>query len=143
LSAAYHHTQFAPFMIAIMLVVALGCIAGAYASRLAVVRWIVGAVGAGFVGLAAIFSTLTVDVSQAEVRWYFGPGLWTYSLSRSDIQTIAVVRNSWANGFGIRVAPGFRLYNVEGLDAVELHLKDRTVTRIGTDEAPALAAALR
>jgi hypothetical protein len=45
-----------------------------------------------------------------------------------------VVRNHWWNGFGIRVAAGFRLYNVSGLDAVELRLKSGEVRRIGTDD---------
>jgi hypothetical protein len=47
------------------------------------------------------------------------------------------------NGFGIRMRPGFRLYNVSGLDAVELRLKSGDVRRIGTDDAAGLAAALQ
>ncbi len=41
------------------------------------------------------------------------------------------------------MGPGFRLYNVSGLDAVELKLKDGSVRRIGTDDAPGLTAALQ
>jgi len=44
------------------------------------------------------------------------------------------VRNHWWNGFGIRMGSGFRLYNVSGLDAVELHLKSSDIRRIGTDD---------
>ena len=39
-------------------------------------------------------------------------------------------------------APGFRLYNVSGLDAVELRLKSGDIRRIGTDDPQGLAAAL-
>ena len=141
--ALYQHTQLAPWIIAIMLGLALMCAAGAYFSRLAVIRWSIGPLALVFVAIGLIFSALTVGVSETEVTWYFGPGLWAYSLPRSEIRNVAVVRNSWTNGFGIRWAPGFRLYNVQGLDAVQLRLKDGTITRIGTDEAPALAAALK
>ena len=141
--ALYHHTQFAPLVIAIMLGLALMCIVGAYVSRLAAIRWSIGPLALVFVVVALIFSALTVTVSDTEVAWSFGPGLWGYSLPRSEIRSVAVVRNSWMNGLGIRVGPGFRLYNVQGLDAVELRLKDGTVTRLGSDEAPALAAALK
>jgi len=53
------------------------------------------------------------------------------------------VRNRWWNGFGIRMRPGFRLYNVSGLDAVELRLKSHEVRRIGTDDPQGLAEALK
>lgn len=39
--------------------------------------------------------------------------------------------------------PGFRLYNVSGLDAVELRLKSGENRPVGTDEAQQLANALR
>ena len=39
--------------------------------------------------------------------------------------------------------PGFRLYNVSGLDAVELRLKSHEVRRIGTDDPQGLVEALK
>jgi hypothetical protein len=93
-------------------------------------------------GAAILFSSLTVEVSDDELRWYFGPGLWTYRLPLSEIQNVAIVRNHWWNGFGIRMAPGFRLYNVSGLDAVELRIGSGEVRRIGTDDPQGLAQAL-
>jgi hypothetical protein len=41
------------------------------------------------------------------------------------------------------VAPGFRLYNVSDLDAVELRVGANDVRRIGTDDPQGLAEALR
>jgi hypothetical protein len=95
------------------------------------------------VALAIVFSSLTVEVEDGELRWYFGPGFWTYRLSLDAIKEVAVVRNNWWNGWGIRIAPGFRLYNVSGLDAVELKLGPNDIRRIGTDDPQGLAAALR
>jgi hypothetical protein len=94
------------------------------------------------IALAIIFHSLTVEITGNELRWHFGPGLWGYSLALDEIDSVAIVRNHWWNGFGIRMAPGFRLYNVSGLDAVELRLKSGDIRRIGTDDPRGLAAAI-
>jgi hypothetical protein len=83
-----------------------------------------------------------VEVSGGELRWHFGPGFWSYRLAFDEIRSVAVVRNHWWNGFGIRTAPGFRLYNVSGLDAVEIKLKSGDIRRIGTDDPEGLADVL-
>jgi hypothetical protein len=93
-------------------------------------------------GICVVFHSLTVEIEGDELRWYFGPGLWTYRLAFDEIRSVRVVRNQWSNGFGIRKAPGFILYNVSGLDAVELKLKSSEIRRIGTDDPNGLAAAL-
>jgi uncharacterized membrane protein YtjA (UPF0391 family) len=93
--------------------------------------------------VAVLFSSLTVEVGGNELRWHFGPGLWSYRLPLDEIRDVAVVRNRWWYGWGIRTAPGFRLYNVSGLDAVELRLKSDEIRRIGTDDPQGLAGALR
>jgi len=95
------------------------------------------------IGTAVLFSSLTVEVGDGELRWYFGPGLWTYRLPLDEIKDVAVVRNQWWNGFGIRMARGFRLYNVSGLDAVELRVGPNDVRRIGTDDPNGLSDALK
>jgi hypothetical protein len=142
MSSRYQHTQPGTLMIVALGIGALACAVIAYSDTSAS-RWLAGAVALGLIVAAWLFSSLTVIVNDKEVRWYFGPGAWTYRTDLSDIESARTVRNSWANGFGIRMAPGFRLYNVSGLDAVELKLKDGSVRRIGTDDAPALAAALQ
>lgn len=106
-------------------------------------RWIGLAIALGLVVLAWLFSSLTVAVNANELEWYFGPGTWKYRMALSDIAGVSIVRNSVLNGFGIRIRPGFRLYNVSGLDAVELYLKSGEIRRIGTDDASGLAAVLR
>ena len=93
--------------------------------------------------VAVVFSSLTVEVNDNEIRWFFGPGFWSYRLALDEIESVAVVRNRWWYGVGIRVAPRFRLYNVSGLDAVELRLKSNQLRRIGTDDPQGLAAALK
>jgi hypothetical protein len=142
MSIHYEHTQRGTLMIVTGLIGALVLATIAYTNTGAA-RWISLALALGMLIMDWLLSSLTVIVSDNEVRWYFGPGAWSYQIPLTDIEAAHVVRNSWLNGFGIRVAPGFRLYNVSGLDAVELKLKNGEVRRIGTDDAVGLAAALK
>jgi hypothetical protein len=142
MSNHYEHTQLGTLMIVILVVGAIVCAAIAYGDTGAS-RLLAGTMAAGMLVLAWLFSSLTVVVNDRDVQWYFGPGAWSYRTARSDIESARAVRNSWLSGFGIRMGSGFRLYNVSGLDAVELKLKDGNIRRIGTDDPAGLAAALQ
>jgi hypothetical protein len=136
----YRHTQPGLWIVALCLV--------AIAFDIAIIwqtgQWVPAAAAlVVLIAVAILFSSLTVEVSDKELSWRFGPGFWTYRLPLGDIEKVAVVRNHWWNGFGIRMASGFRLYNVSGLDAVELHLKSHDIRRIGTDDPQGLANALQ
>ena len=136
----YRHTQFGTTILA-------SCTAIGVAG--AVIAWRITGQPATLIamlivlaGIGAVFHSLTVEVEAGQVSWYFGLGLWTYRLGLAEIRSVSVVRNQWWNGFGIRKAPNLTLYNVSGLDAVELKLKSGEIRRIGTDDAAGLAAAL-
>jgi hypothetical protein len=136
---AYQHTQ--PGTVTLAVCLAIGALGAAIIWRTGQMSLIPMLIILFAVGL--IFHSLTVELGDRELRWHFGPGLWTYRLALDDISSVSIVRNKWWNGFGIRSAPGFRLYNVSGLDAVELRLKSGDIRRIGTDDPEGLAAALR
>ncbi len=89
-----------------------------------------------------LFSTLTVEVSDTDVRLRFGPGLVRRAFPLRSIRRASAVRNRWFYGWGIRVLPRGRLYNVSGLDAIELEMVDGSAHRIGTDEPARLLAAI-
>ena len=135
----YHHTQRGTLTIVVCLLLAALDAVMMWRSG----QWQLAAVLILLLAVAAVFSSLTVEVSDNELRWHFGPGLWAYRVPLSEIQTVAAVRNHWWNGFGIRMGTRFRLYNVSGLDAVELRLKSSDVRRIGTDDPQGLAQALK
>lgn len=81
-----------------------------------------------------IFYKLEVEVSDHSVDVRFGIGLIRRHIDISDISAAAVVRNPWWVGWGIRFALNYTLYNVSGLDAVELTLKGKKrKIRIGTN----------
>lgn len=89
-----------------------------------------------------LFGSLTVEIAGGHVRIRFGIGLVRKRWPLDGIEACRPVRNTWLYGWGIRKIPGGWLYNVSGLDAVELKLKGGKTVRIGTDEPQALAAAL-
>lgn len=97
----------------------------------------------GFSVGALLFSSLTVRVEDEALRFYFGPGFWERRISLSDIREVRVVRNAVWYGWGIRYTPHGWLYNVSGLQAVELTVRDEETLRIGTDEPERLKEALK
>ena len=86
------------------------------------------------IGLVMVlFYKLDVRVSDQDVKFMFGIGLIRRSIPLDQIVSAEVVKNSIWSGWGIRVGPGFTLYNVSGFDAVELTLKGKKQkVRIGT-----------
>ena len=90
-----------------------------------------------------LFSSLTVEVDGEELRHFFGPGFWKKSYLLIDIQSVKQVRNSWWYGWGIRLTPHGWLYNVSGLDAVEVRLPKGRTFRIGTNNPEGLCTALQ
>ncbi len=88
------------------------------------------------------FSSLTIEIDAGALHWWFGWRLWQKRIALDDITATARVRNPWWYGFGIHRTPRGWLYNVRGLDAVEIRLRDGRTLRLGTDEPEKLRTAL-
>lgn len=71
-----------------------------------------------------LFATLTTVVEGGELEVRFGPGLIRRRIKLHDIRSVQVVRNPWYCGWGIRWIGRGWLWNVSGLQAVELELHD-------------------
>ena len=100
---------------------------------------------AAFVAAAAVhylFSSLTIDVSDQEIAWHFGPGVWRKRLALSDIESTHPAHVPWWYGIGVKWTPRGWVYVVSWGDALELRLKNGKAIRIGTDDLRGLAAAL-
>ncbi len=91
-----------------------------------------------------ILSHLTVIIAEGVVTCRFGPvRLIRKRMALADIEQVRAVRNSWLAGWGIRfLTNGSTLWNVSGLDAVEITLKSNKRFRIGTDEPEELVRSL-
>lgn len=87
-------------------------------------------------------SSLTVEVSPDELTWFFGPGLFRRHVFRDEILKASPARNKWWWGWGIHLTSRGWLYNVAGLEAVEIVLSDGKTFRIGSDDVSGLTRAL-
>lgn len=133
----YSHRQWAS--------VILGIIVGVVILDALLLRhmgWPVLIVTGLFVGVGVLFSSLTVSVDSQALRWHFGPGFWRKRVPLAEIAGVEAVRNRWWYGWGIRAIPEGWLYNVSGLDAVEIGLTNGRRIRIGTDEPARLVEAI-
>jgi hypothetical protein len=92
--------------------------------------------------LVIVFGALTVEVDAEAIRLRFGIGLVRKSIPIGEVMAWQEVRNPWYTGWGIRLGPGYVLWNVSGRGAVELAFASGRRFRVGTDEPSALAAAL-
>jgi hypothetical protein len=90
-----------------------------------------------------LFYSLSVTVTPEAIRCSFGVGLISRTIAIDHIQEAYPVRNPWYFGWGIRAIPGGWMFNVSGLDAVELKLKSNGKFRIGTDDAVGLLSAIQ
>jgi hypothetical protein len=98
---------------------------------------------AALVGLVLVlFSTLTVIVRDGAMDVFFGPGLIRRRIPLGRIREVRVVKTPWYYGWGIRLTPTGWLWNVSGLDGVEVQFDDGHRFRVGSDEPNRLAEAL-
>ncbi len=86
-----------------------------------------------------LFFKLTVVGNKDFVEIKFGIGLIKKKFYFKEIKSCKVVKNKWWHGYGIRKSPRGWLFNISGLDAVELSMKNEKVYRIGTDEPQKLS----
>lgn len=100
-------------------------------------------VAAFVVVVLSLFSTLNVTVTEDWVQCRFGIGLIRRNIHLVDVQRVEAVRNKWYYGWGIRLTPHGWLWNVSGLDAIELTFTDGRKFRIGTDDPERLLEAIR
>ncbi|MDH3402464.1 MAG: hypothetical protein OES32_16810 [Acidobacteriota bacterium] len=107
-----------------------------------ILRWIPLATAAVLLVIGWLFGSLTVTIDEEKIVAAFGPGWPRKTVRLASVHGVRPVRNSWWYGWGIRYTPHGWLYNVSGLDAVELELTGGRSLRIGTDEPAKLAAAI-
>lgn len=138
----YRHTQVGKGLSAALLIGFVITLATAFATPRP------GRVGAALVALIlgvslVAFRSLTVEVTEELVRVWFGPGWIRKTFSTGEIVDCQPVRNHWIFGWGVRLTPHGWMFNVGGLDAVELRFRSGRRFRIGTDEPEKLCRAIR
>jgi hypothetical protein len=101
---------------------------------------------AGLVAVLAVsawqFSSLTVEVSDTDLRWRFGPGWIRKGVALSDIERVEAVETRVIEGWGIHLTSRGWLYNVSGFGAVSVRMKNGKQFVLGSDEPAKLLAAI-
>ena len=119
---------------AVVLIVALSAQTGWHPVAVAVLVLLVAAL--------AMFCCLTIEIDRRQLRCFFGPGLIRRTIAVHEIVSAQPVRNRWYYGWGIRMTPTGWMFNVSGLDAVDLGLASGSRFRIGTDRPDEVIRAL-
>ena len=106
-------------------------------------RAVLAAGGAVLAFTAFTFSRLRVRVEDGTLTVAFGAGWPARRIPVAEIASAEAARNRWWWGFGIRLTPQGWMWNVYGLDAVQLVLEDGRRFRVGTADPSGLLAALQ
>ena len=137
----YRRTQTAGLTIVIYAAFAVVVSAIAFTADTAA-GWLVLAPFVGILAVVVVFSRLTVTVTSGLVTAAFAWGWPRRRVELATVRAVHRVRNKWYYGWGIRKVPRGWMFNVWGLDAVELELESGKVFRIGTDEPDELVGTL-
>jgi hypothetical protein len=137
MSGHYRHTQVGWVIMAVMALVSAFVLTRLRADRIPTAPLLVV-----LAIVALVFASLTVEVDREAIRLRFGVGLVRKRIPLAEVRSWREVRNPWYAGWGIRLVPGGMLWNVSGLDAVELDLGTGRRFRIGTDQPAALSRAI-
>lgn len=138
MTAHYRHTQVGWAIVFVLAAIALLMAASLPAEARAAARAPIAVLAL----VLLLFCALSVEVDLESIRVWFGPGLIRKRIPLAEVAGWRAVRNPWYVGWGIRAGPHGMIWNVSGLDAVELDLSDDRRFRIGTDEPEALVTAI-
>ena len=137
----YQHTQFAYLIGIFMAIIVLPALLVASFSQPSQ-SWPAAVVAILLVLFAWLFSSLKIEVNEANLVFWFGPGWLKKIIPLTQISNCKVVKNPWWYGWGVHMTPKGWIYNVSGLQGVEITLTTGKNIRLGTDEPQALAQAI-
>jgi len=99
---------------------------------------------AAVLGICAIvFCSLTIELSDRFLSWYFGPGLIRKQVATTEIKDAIVTKSRLVHGWGVHFTSKGWLYNVSVFDAVQIKLKSGKTFLLGSDEPEQLGSALQ
>jgi hypothetical protein len=132
----YHHTQHGTLILVVMSVAVVAMLLGGLALRPVLI-------GAPVLTLCGwMFHSLTIEITEGELSWRFGPGWIHKRVPLAEIASAKVVRTNVLEGWGIHLSRFGWLYNVSGFDAVAITMKNGKRFCLGTDEPETLATKL-
>ena len=136
----YHKDQISVIMMCIIVFAFFQGLAFYFLFSLPEGAWICLSI-ALLVGL--FFHKLTVKVSNDYLYLAFGIGIIHRKINLQSIEKVEAVQNRWWYGYGIRYTPHGWLWNIQGLDAVELTYTNGKCFRVGTGDVDTLLMVLQ
>ncbi|MDH3648978.1 MAG: hypothetical protein OEQ53_04805 [Saprospiraceae bacterium] len=86
-----------------------------------------------------LFYGMKTTMTEDQMVLRYGIGIIRIKIDLRDVSSSKIVRNPWYYGLGIRLIPKGMLYNVSGLNAVELKFKNKErIIRVGSSEVEIL-----
>lgn len=142
MEAQYKHTQYGIQMFFVFIAAGV-VIAAAASAAIAENRWgsAVVMICLYLLGLA-LFYSLTIELSEEKLRFWFGIGVVQKSYLLSEIQSVREVKNPWYYFWGAKSIPGGWFYAIAPGEAVEIVLKNGKIVQLGTNQAKMLKKAL-
>jgi hypothetical protein len=89
-----------------------------------------------------LFYRLKIAIEDETLCASFGPGIIRERVRLAEIVGCEPIRIRWWYGWGIHLTPYGWLYNVSGLDAVAITLRDGRKLVFGTDDPHGLTTAI-
>jgi DNA-binding XRE family transcriptional regulator len=137
----YRHKQWSWVTFTVMPLIAAAILA-AQASLNAIPSAGLGVIFGLLTLVTVIFSSMTIEVNESEILWFFGPGAFLKKLPLEEVGTYTAVKNPLWMGFGIHAYGTGWIYNVSGLLGVNIELKGGSFIRLGSNEPNYLIAAI-
>jgi hypothetical protein len=89
-----------------------------------------------------LFYRLKITIEDETLSASFGPGIIRKTVRLAEIVGCDPIRTRWWYGWGFHLTPRGWLYNVSGLDAVAITLRDGRKLVFGTDDPHGLTTAI-
>jgi Na+-transporting NADH:ubiquinone oxidoreductase subunit NqrB len=124
MKAKYKHTQYGALMFVVflltgILIVVVGSTVMAEGRMLSAI-WMICVYIFGFVMLYSF----TVEVSEQQLKFWFGIGVIRKTVALSEIQSTKEVENPWYYFWGVKSIPGGWFYAIAPGSAVEIELNN-------------------
>jgi len=142
MKAKYRHTQYGTFMFLVFLLT--GILIAVLALRILAENRVSSAIlmlGVYLFGLLMFYS-LTVEVSEEQLKFWFGIGIIQKTIALSEIQSTKEVKNPWYYFWGVKSIPGGWFYAIAPGTAVEIELRDGRIIQLGTNQPEKLNQAI-
>jgi len=136
MATIYKHTQFGTLLVTVIGILGLAVILFAPLPGTGYIIVLL------FLLALALFYSLTVEISDQYINLSFGIGFITKHFEIKDVRQVKPVKIRWYYGWGIRWIFDGWLYNVSGIDAVEIIMATGKKYVIGTDEPEQLVRAI-